>query len=157
MRSRLVTAWSMLARLALNETNVPSGRASLKVRSDPLVWIVGPVLAGAVAGDPLPAGRGTAAEPAPRAAIPSSARPGRSRFASRAVRARSLGQLRLALRPAVDEADRLYQRRSAGRPDLQLGRVAADALVLAGDDALLLGQTDQARAAGSSSSFGSST
>ncbi|HEY6458589.1 MAG TPA: hypothetical protein VIY73_00520 [Polyangiaceae bacterium] len=43
-RSRLVTAWSMLARLALNEIRVPSARNSSRVSSDPWVWIVEPPL-----------------------------------------------------------------------------------------------------------------
>ena len=41
-----MTAWSMLARLALKETFVPSGRTSSRMSSDPRVWIVEPVLAG---------------------------------------------------------------------------------------------------------------
>ena len=75
MRSRLVTAWSMLPRLALKETCVPSGRASSRMSSDPCVWIVGPALARAVAEAPARAGG------LMPMAIPSSARPGRSRFA----------------------------------------------------------------------------
>ena len=50
-----MTAWSMLARLALKESRVPSGRTSSRISSDPCVWIVDPDLARAVARGPSPA------------------------------------------------------------------------------------------------------
>ena len=55
-----MTAWSMLARLALKTTRVRSRRTSSRVRSDPCVWIVelvfvgpGPGGAGEAGGDPF--------------------------------------------------------------------------------------------------------
>ena len=68
-----MTAWSMLARLALKTTRVRSRRTSSRVRSDPCVWIVELVFVG-----PVPGGA------AKRVAIPSSASPGMSRFAAAA-------------------------------------------------------------------------
>ena len=64
-----------------------------------------------------------------------------------AQQARSLDALRSALQPAVAESGRLAVLVSPGRPDIDLGRVSADALLLAGDGQLLAGRADLARAA----------
>ena len=62
-----------------------------------------------------------------------------------AQKARSVAELRDALRPAVVEADRLLALRTPQVPDLQLDRVTADALTLAGDYELLAGRPDRAQ------------
>jgi hypothetical protein len=56
-------------------------------------------------------------------------------------------ELRAALLPAVAESERLLAFARSKPPDLQLARVSADALVLAGSYRLLAGQPDLARAA----------
>jgi len=62
-----------------------------------------------------------------------------------AARAHSTTALREALEPAPAEADRLSTLSSGGRPNLQLGRVAADAQILAGGYEALSGRPDLAR------------
>ena len=74
MSRRLLTAWLMLVRLVLKETLVPSGRASSRMSNDPRARIIGDFAA--VIGGVAVGGGGVI-----RMAIPSSARPGRSRFA----------------------------------------------------------------------------
>src|SRR5438477_13004805 len=74
MSRRLLTAWLMLVRLVLKETLVPSGRTSSRMSNGPRARIIGDfadVLGGVAVG-----GGGVI-----RMAIPSSARPGRPRFA----------------------------------------------------------------------------
>src|SRR6478752_5782888 len=73
MSRRLLTAWLMLVRLVLKETLVPSGRTSSRMSSDPRARIIldfADVLGGVALGGGVI-----------RMAIPSSVRPGRSRFA----------------------------------------------------------------------------
>lgn len=64
-----------------------------------------------------------------------------------AQKVHSEAALRAALQPAVPESERLSAFAASKPPDLQLARVSADALVLAGSYRLLANQPDQARTA----------
>jgi tetratricopeptide (TPR) repeat protein len=63
-----------------------------------------------------------------------------------AQNAHSPAAFREALRPADAEADRLLALATSERPDLGIARVTTDAMMLAGDYALLAGRPDLARA-----------
>lgn len=62
-----------------------------------------------------------------------------------AAQARSVGALRRALKPSLAEADRLSVFSAARPANFQLARIAANALLLAGDYQALAGRADLAR------------
>ena len=109
MSRRLLTAWLMLVRLVLKAILVPSGSTSSRMSSDPRARMIGDLadVLGCVAGG----GGGLM-----RMAIPSSARPGRSRFACPAEPHESDQQeqnIRVEIEPLLKETPPIGNKKAA--------------------------------------------